>query len=185
MTARFQLAVVTSADGFIARAPGEPPQAWASAEEQDIFFAHVEAADWAIMGRGTHEAADRPDRHRVILSVTQGAPAPGLWRRPTQLWLDPDALAPGALPALVGNVAPLTTGLILGGTLVHDWFLTHGAIDRVFLTVEPVRFGTGLPVFSGQQAQHPVEIFSSRGFVVAAEETLNTAGTRYLTLERA
>ena len=58
----FTLTVVTSADGYIARAPDDPPQNWASAEEQALFFADVEAADWAIMGRHTHEAADRPDR---------------------------------------------------------------------------------------------------------------------------
>ena len=38
------VAVVTSADGYIARSHDEPPQAWASAEEQALFFADVEEA---------------------------------------------------------------------------------------------------------------------------------------------
>lgn len=174
---RFTLTVATSADGFISRSTDEPPQAWASAEEQDLFFRDVEAADWAIMGRNTHLAADRPDRRRIIFSTkTDG------WKRPTQLWLDPAGVEPGDLAARVAPVHPLRTGLILGGTRVHDWFLAHRAIAEVHLTIEPVAFGRGLPIFTGQIDRNPVTAFTRRGFHVVSEETLNAAGTRYLEL---
>lgn len=174
---RFTLTVATSADGFISRGTDEPPQAWASAEEQALFFRDVEAADWAIMGRYTHEAADRPDRHRIVFSTSQSG-----WRRPTQLWLDPGTLTPSDLPERVAKVRPLVNGLILGGQRVHDWFLAHGAIDEVHLTVEPIRFGGGIPIFGGQETTDPVEAFRQRGFVVTAERVLNARGTRYLEL---
>ncbi|NNE80404.1 MAG: hypothetical protein HKN18_09050, partial [Silicimonas sp.] len=153
------------------------PQAWASAEEQAHFFADVEAADWAIMGRNTHEAADRPDRRRMVISrKTTG------WKRPTQLWLDPTAITPSDLSGLVSHVHPLRNGLILGGTRVHDWFLGHRAIDRVHLTIEPIEFGQGLPIFSDQNALDPVKVFKSRGFSILSDDKLNSAGTRYLVL---
>ena len=177
MTARFTLTVATSADGFISRSTDEPPQAWASAEEQALFFRDVEAADWAIMGRNTHLAADRPDRRRIIFSTrTTG------WQRQTQIWLDPSKIRPADLPGLVAHVHPLGTGLILGGTRVHDWFLAHRAIDAVHLTIEPVAFGHGLPIFTGQQDRNPVTAFTRRGFHILSEDTLNAAGTRYLEL---
>lgn len=169
----FTLTVVASADGFIARAHDDAPQTWASAEEQALFFADVEAADWAIMGRHTHEAADRPDRRRIVLSSRAGV---GEWRRPTQLWLDPAGTAPADLPALVGPVHPLRRGLILGGTRVHDWFLGHAAIDRVHLTVEPIRFGAGLPMF-GDQAGAAPDVLARLGFRRLSEEVLNAQGT--------
>ena len=174
----YLLTVVVSADGFIARSVGEPPQAWASEEEQELFFLDVEAADWSIMGRHTHEAADRPDRRRIVFSTKMSG-----WRRPTQLWVDPDRLTPKMLPEQVREVHSLTRGLILGGTRVHDWFLAHHAIDRVHLTVEPVRFGAGPTVFSDARSADPVEEFIGRGFEVASEERLNSAGTRFLVLE--
>lgn len=174
----YLLTVVVSEDGFIARSVGEPPQAWASAEEQELFFLDVEAADWSIMGRHTHEAADRPDRRRIVFSSKVSG-----WKRPSQLWVNPERLTPRLLPGHVCEVHALDRGLILGGTRVHDWFLAHRAIDRVHLTIEPVRFGSGLSVFSDTRSAEPVEEFTRRGFEVTSEEWLNPAGTRFLVLE--
>ena len=177
---QFTLTVATSADGYIARATDDAPQNWASAEEQELFFRDVEAADWAIMGRHTHEAADKPHRRRIIFSTGAGG-----WRRPTQLWLDPRGLSPGDLVARVTEVAPLERGLILGGTRVHDWFLAEGAIDRINLTVEPLDFGAGLPVFSDSAGEGPEDIFAARGFTILSDRVLNAAGTRYTEWARA
>lgn len=177
MTPTFTLTLVTSLDGFIARAADEPPQAWASPEEQALFLRDVAAADWAIMGRNTHEAADRPERRRIIFSTkTRG------WKRPTQLWLDPGPLTPADLAARVSALRPLERGLILGGTRVHDWFLAHRAIHVVHLTIEPVRFGSGLPIFSDQAGRDPLQVFVSRGFRPGAVRRLNDGGTLYAEL---
>ena len=171
----FTLTVVTSADGFIARAPDDAPQSWASPEEQALFFADVEAADWAVMGRHTHLAADRPDRRRIVFSASGGA---GEWRRPTQLWIDPARLTPRDLAGLVAGVHPMRSGLILGGTGVHDWFLSHGAIDRVHLSVEPLEFGAGLPLFSRHPGP-PERALASAGFHMRAQRRLNDRPTHF------
>ena len=174
----FTLTVATSLDGFISRNTDEPPQVWASVEEQALFFRDVEAADWAIMGRNTHEAADKPQRRRIVFSTTTEG-----WQRPTQLWVNPASLRPSDLPARVSEVHPLSNGLILGGTRVHDWFHGHRAIDRVHLTIEPVEFGEGIPIFADQEENHAVAAFESRGYRVLSEERLNSEGTLYFELE--
>ena len=171
----FTLTVVTSADGFIARAPDDTPESWASAEEQALFFADVGAADWAVMGRNTHQVADRPDRRRIVFSKSALG---GEWCRPTQLWIDPSGLTPADLPPLVAHIRPLRHGLILGGTRVHDWFLMHGAIDRVHLSVEPVVFGGGLPLFSHSLGP-AAEVLAAAGFQMASSRRLNATGTRH------
>ncbi len=180
MVSEFTLTVATSEDGFIGRSHAEPPWTWCSPEEQDHFFADVEAADWAIMGRLTHEAADRPDRHRIVFSGSADG-----WRRPTQLWLDPSTVNPADLAPLVSDVRPLNRGLILGGTRVHDWFLQHQSIDHVHLTIEPVSFGVGLPVFSDQTETSAIDVFLQRGFFRRSERVLNRQGTRYVVLSAA
>ncbi|NNF23587.1 MAG: hypothetical protein EX258_10320 [Sphingomonadaceae bacterium] len=172
---RFTLTVATSRDAFIARATDDSPASWVSAEEQALFFADVEAADWAIMGRHTHLAADRPDRRRIIFSASA---APG-WHRPKQLWLNPEGMAPADLAEKVSQVRTLGKGLILGGTRVHDWFLAARAIDRVHLTIEPISFGSGLPIFSDQESRDPKAVFSAHGFAKIEERPLNDSGTLY------
>ena len=174
---QFTLTVATSRDGFISRSTDEPPQTWASAEEQVLFFRDVEAADWAVMGRNTHLAADKPHRRRIIFSTQIDG-----WQRSSQLWLNPKDATPYDLEGLVGDVHPLEKGLILGGTRVHDWFLHHRAIHRVHLTIEPIAFGDGLPVFSDQVSEDPVETFVQAGFTVLSDHKLNALGTRYLEL---
>ena len=182
MTTEFTLVVATSADGFIARHSGDSPASWASPEEQAHFFRLVGDACWSVMGRKTHEVADRPDRRRIIFSGQVTTPE---WRRPTQVWVNPDHLRPEDLPALVNAVTPMTNPLILGGTLVHDWFHAHAAIARIELTVEPVSFGLGLPVFSGDGPTDPLTLFGRRGYGVAGDRILNQVGTRLITLEPA
>ncbi len=174
----FTLTVATSTDALISPSTSTPTQDWASAEEQELFFRDIAAADWCIMGRHTHEAADRPDRHRIIFSASVAG-----WQRPTQLWLDPAGRTPTELADAVRAVRPLKNGLILGGARVHDWFLAARAIDRVHLTVEPVGFGIGVPVFSDQRETDTLELFRARGFRVTSEEALNKAGTRYFELQ--
>jgi dihydrofolate reductase len=175
---RLRLLVVSTADGFIARAPGHAPSEWASEEEQILFFGAVAAADWAILGRGTHEAAPRPDRHRIVFSRSVTAPE---WRTPTQVWVNPEGLDVGDLARLVAGRRALRDGLILGGTAVHDWFHARGHIDEVTLTIEPVTFGEGVPIFGDQTARDPVEALLEKGYAPVGERRLNAVGTRLLT----
>lgn len=172
------LIVVTSRDGYIGTDAHPSPQSWASEEEQALFFRDVEAADWSFMGRKTHEAADRPDRRRVIFSGSVDG-----WKRPSQLWLDPAGLTVSDLCERVAPVRPLRKGVILGGTRVHDWFLLQNAISRVHLTIEPQTFGGGVPVISDSDGDAPLEIFRARGFDVVEERQLNGNGTIYYVLD--
>lgn len=176
----FTLALVVSADGFIAPEPGVSPQLWASPEEQALFFEDVDAADWSIMGRSTAAAADRPERRRIIFSASAGG---GEWRRPTQFWIDPYGLGPADLANAVAPVRPLRRGIILGGTRVHDWFHLQKAIDVVHLTVEPLHFGSGLPIFTGQSTVDPVQAFRRAGYSPVSERLLNAGGTRFVVME--
>ena len=177
MPLTFKLAVVSTLDGFIARYPGHAPHEWASAEEQDIFFREVDAADWSIMGRGTHEAANKPDRRRIIFTSQVNAPE---WRRDLQVWLNPKTVNVDDLANLVSDRHRLENGLILGGTRIHDWFLAQNAIDEILMTIEPIQFGEGLPIFSDQPALSAEQIPTTFGFVLEQTKTLNEAGTRLL-----
>ena len=176
----FTLTAVVSSDGYIARRPGEHPGGWASPEEQARFLAEVPRYDWAFMGRTTHETAFREDRRRVVFSRA----ADGLdWRERTHLWVDPDRIAWSDILAALEPVRRPRRCVVLGGTTVHDWFLARGLIDRIELSIEPLRFGTGLPLLAGQTGD-PVALLTGRGFAVETEQRLNAEGARLLLLSR-
>ena len=175
---RFSLVVVASLDGFIARTVGHAPADWQSPEEQAFFLRTVAGADWSVLGRTTHQTAFRLDRRRVVFS--HSAPLPE-WRSPLHLWLDPSAMTPDDLASLVAPVRPMRSALILGGAEVAAWFLEYGRIDEVLLSIEPVVFKTGLPIFVGDGEGDPVERVSAKGFEVVAECALNPNGARLVT----
>jgi dihydrofolate reductase len=176
----FTLTAVVSADGFIARRPGEHPASWASVEEQARFLAAVPTYDWAFMGRTTHQTAFRTDRRRVVFSRA----AHGLeWRERTHLWVDPARVAWPEILAALEPVRPARRCIVLGGASVHDWFLARDLIDRIELTIEPLRFGEGLPLVTGQRGD-PVAELAGRGFTAVHEQRLNAHGTRLLVLTR-
>jgi dihydrofolate reductase len=176
----FTLTAVISADGYIARRAGEHPGSWASAEEQARFLAEVPGYDWAFMGRTTHETAFRKDRRRVVFSRT----AAGLeWREETHLWVDPDRVPWPEILAALTPVRPPRRCIVLGGAAVHDWFLERELIDRIELTIEPVRFGAGLPLLTGQTGDVTAELLR-RGFILVEQQEINPQGTRLLVLAR-
>ncbi|MCB2010589.1 MAG: dihydrofolate reductase family protein [Geminicoccaceae bacterium] len=180
-TTRFELLVVASADGFIGRRSGHNPSSWASPEEQHHFLASVDRADWSFMGRRTDEEAPREDRRRVIFSTS----ASGLdWCSPTRLRVDPRSTGIEAMIEAIGTRHPARNCLVLGGTRVHDWFLARALIDRVVLTIEPVRFGSGMPIVSNIGGE-PDAVMRRLGFRRTDSRKLNAGGTRLETFEPA
>lgn len=176
----FTLTAVISADGYIGRRAGEHPGTWASAEEQARFLAEMPGYEWAFMGRTTHETAFRQDRRRVVFSRS----AAGLdWREDSHLWVDPNRIAMAEILAALTPIQPPRRCIVLGGTTVHDWFLERDLIDRIDLTIEPLRFDDGLPLLTGQWDSAEA-VLARHGFVTIDRQRLNPEGTQLLVLAR-
>ena len=71
---------------------------------------------------------------------------------------------------------------VLGGTRVYDYMLERGRIDEVRLSIEPIEFGEGLPMFTGvawadfdsHLARHGVARFGKDEILNSAETTVRT-----------
>lgn len=171
----FTLVAVTSRDGYITGPDGEPPHLWASAEEQVLFADTVSALDWSFIGRRTHIAAWRPDRRRVVFSRSFRTP---VWRHPSRLWVDPERVTLATILAALRPVHPPEHCGILGGVAVHDWFAARRLIDAADITVEPLTFGRGLPLFAQSAVPDPLAAMHELGLVETDVVTLNARGTR-------
>lgn len=130
-----------SIDGFIADKNGIPlfPEgAW------EDWCALVNAADNVIAGRSSFEqlqddpmgAALHP-QHRVVLSTQDIDTADSGWTQ---------AGSPGEALALLQD-AGVEEAFIGGGRAVAHSFMQEQLVDHIVLDLQPVAFGTGVPVF--------------------------------------
>ncbi|MBI5466311.1 MAG: dihydrofolate reductase [Candidatus Kerfeldbacteria bacterium] len=159
----FTALAVTAIDGKIARYPGHLSD-WASPEDKDALHAELDRSDVVVVGRATYELVkDRLDS-RDCLVFTRSVK--GLVRQGEHcLYCNADQVNLADVLVQYGykRVA------ILGGTQVYSWFLKHNLIDELYLTIEPLVFGAGLPLFATEVADQHYDL--------VAVKPLNHRGT--------
>jgi dihydrofolate reductase len=128
-----------SADGFIARNTHELAD-WTSKEDKRLFVELTKRAGVMVMGRTTFDTIGRalPDRQTIVYShklvdvggvtTTKESPADLVSRLSAEGYKE---LA------------------ICGGSAIYTLFLEAGVVDELYLTVEPVLFGDGVPFLNG------------------------------------
>nr|AIA13000.1 RibD C-terminal domain protein [uncultured bacterium] len=134
------LIAAISADGFIARETNEVAD-WTSKEDKKLFVELTKRAGVMVMGRTTFETIGHalPGRKTIVythrdveiedVEVTDDAPANLVHRLHTEGYKE---------------VA------ICGGSAMYTQFMQAGVVDELYLTIEPVLFGSGVPLFAGQ-----------------------------------
>jgi dihydrofolate reductase len=152
-----------SADGFIARDPGQPSTAWTSAEDKKRFVALTRQARALVMGRKTFETfGSRPLKGRALFVYSRSQPAPetvpgGGSGEGTVEWTDDE---PAALVRRL-EARGYQELAVCGGTEIYSQFLAAGVVEELYLTVEPVLFGRGASLFN-QAMQRRLELRSGQ-----------------------
>ncbi len=138
----FVLVVAVSLDGKITNGKKEGTE-WTSKEDQKFFKSELDRADVVVLGRKTFEAIPRPltPRNRIIFSQS-----------PLVKGVSPSAET--GVVYFKGSQTKLLTLLkkmkwnrvvVAGGASIYDWFLKNKLVDEIYLTLEPVVFGSGKP----------------------------------------
>ncbi len=165
--ATIMLAVV-SADGFIARLD-QPGTAWASAADQVFFKDMLSHHGLFIMGSTTYEAVRPPKPREGLLRVVmthQPADYDGEAVRGKLEFTDQSATE------LVVSLADrgYDQALILGGGHIFAEFWQAELINDAYITYEPVKLGSGVPLF------HNLTVDFSQ-FSIIERKKLNDEGT--------
>lgn len=169
---KFILLAAVSLDGRITRGNEEGTE-WTSMDDKRFFERELDNFDAVIMGRGTFEAIEPPlkPRNRIVFTHSP------LFQSSVEHWNSAGPIVPFS-----GTSARLLKLLkmhgwkrvaILGGTSIYDWFLKRGLIDEMYLTLEPVIFGTGKALAS-------VALESLTTFKLLSTKKLNSQGTLLL-----
>lgn len=144
----FAIAAIT-ANGFIGQAEDQISWDWTSPEDRKLLVQLTKEAGTVVLGAKTFATFKRkrafPGRRTIVYTSY-----------PEKLTAIPGIETTSEPPKdLVDRLSREgTTGLaVLGGRSVYTQFLESGALDELYLTVEPVIFGSGIPLFGGAAAQ--------------------------------
>lgn len=132
-----------SADGFIARNSTEIAN-WTSKEDKARFVALTKEAGVIVMGGNTFRTFKKPlkDRLHIIYSRTE---------KFEEKWPDGNVETTNLEPTeLINSLAKrgYTKIAICGGREIYSKFLSAGVVTKIYLTIEPIVFGSGLTLFN-------------------------------------
>lgn len=132
------LIAAVSADGKIAQNAGQSSLDWTSKEDTQFFVSKTKEIGTVVMGRKTFETIGKPlkDRRTIVMSSAVGMDD-----------VEWTSESPADLVARLEREG-VTRIALCGGAAIYDAFLSAGLVDELFLTVEPVLFGGGVPLFA-------------------------------------
>lgn len=134
----FIIAALT-ADGFIAREVSHSSVSWRSKADRNFFIKTTRRAGVVIMGSTTFGTMRRPMPERLhIVYSHEPINLPGVEttsKEPKEVLADLEGRG-------YKEVA------ICGGATIYTMFMEARVVDKLYLTIEPVIFGSGIKLFN-------------------------------------
>lgn len=137
---KVRIIAALTADGFIARGPDHLAN-WTSKEDKRLYVELTKQAGVMIMGSKTYDTIGRPLPGRKTVVYTS---------RPEN-YDNPELLITNAAPKEILEILQdqgYSDVAICGGAQIYDLFLQSGLVTDLHLTIEPVLFGKGIPLFT-------------------------------------
>ena len=170
---KYKLIAAVSQDGFIARYSGDLPNNWTSKEEQDAFKIDIKDCEWSAMGRKTHELSFNKKKRIIFTKSVEKYK----FTNHNHIFFNPLGCS---FEEIINLIKPVDSICILGGTSVHDYFFDNKLINELIITVEPITFGEGLPLFSKIDWEDFPDIFIKDGLILNKNiKIINKMGTKY------
>ncbi|MGD0284667.1 MAG: dihydrofolate reductase family protein [Candidatus Saccharimonadales bacterium] len=136
----FIIACLT-ADGFIGQNADHLSTTWTSPEDTKFFIKMSKEAGVVVMGSRTFSTINRSLPGRRLIVYTPNADDIKVADVETT---NED---PVALVKRLENEGAQAVA-IAGGASIYAMFMASGVVDELYLTIEPVIFGQGLPLFN-------------------------------------
>ncbi len=136
-----------TADGFIAE-NSDHFTAWSSKEDKKRFVEMTKAAGVVVMGSNTFKTLPHPLKDRLNIVYTR---SPEKFSALNSTASAEGVEATNIAPAdLIKNLAArgYTSVAICGGAEIYTLFMKSGVVSKLYLTIEPIVFGSGISLFS-------------------------------------
>ncbi len=146
------LIAALSADGFIARDSSSTSMSWTSKADKEFFKERTKQAGVIIMGSKTFETIGKPLPGRTTIVYTKsGKTYPGV---------ETTNKAPAKLLEELEQRG-FSEVAICGGASIYTLFAQARCLEKMYITVEPVLFGKGVPLFS-EKLNLPISLVATK-----------------------
>jgi dihydrofolate reductase len=147
--------VATSSDLFIAREGQELSTKWTSKEDLVQFIERTKRARVVVMGSKTFATfGNKPLKGRlnIIYSRTKNLDSSSDPERIVETTTD----EPAVLLKKLENRG-YTEVAICGGSEIYTAFMRAGVVDRIYHTIEPIKFSSGVQIFNKEVPEWKLE----------------------------
>lgn len=146
----------TSADGFIGQDNAAPSTDWTSPEDKQFFRERTKKARVMIMGSTTFKTIGRPLKDRLIVVMsTQPVPAEYAQFDVSQVRFTSQGPTEILQQLQADGYEEVA---ICGGSSVYTQFMKARLINTIYLTLEPILFGVGIPLFRETLNNQKIEL---------------------------
>lgn len=139
---RVVITAAVSVDGLIARSPNHLATEWTSKEDTAFMVRMSKELGVVVMGARTFATLNRGLKGRRVIVYSDNPPDE-----------IPDGVEFTTLPPveLITQLSDegVTGVTVWGGSSIYTQFLQAGVVDDIYLTVEPVLFGSGVRLCDG------------------------------------
>lgn len=141
------LIAAISLNGKIAQSRDQNSLEWTSKEDTAFFIAKTKESGTVIMGQKTFETIGRPlkGRRLIVLTLDQTLKEKNISQDENGTSLEFVEESPKDLIQRLESEG-VTSVVIGGGSFVYSSFLREGLVTDLYLTVEPILFGQGIPL---------------------------------------
>jgi len=145
-------------NGYIARANGDSE--WTSDEDLKGFYDHSKEAGNIVMGKNTYLAASKsgyfpfPDALNIVMTHESIE----------NTWGDRVMITDGSPSEIAKTLEEkgFETLFLAGGGLMNSSFVNAGLIDEIYLDIEPLVFGRGIPIFAHADFELDLELIETK-----------------------
>lgn len=151
----FIIAALT-ADGFIAQETKQTPLEWRSEGDRSFFISATKRAGVCILGSTTFNSMRRPmpGRLHIVYSMDKT-------EKDNQEGIVEYTKAPPADVLRDLKKRGYKEVAVCGGATIYTMFMEAGVVDKLYLTIEPVVFGSGIKLFN-KELDASLELASSK-----------------------
>lgn len=141
------LIAALSVDGFIAQNPDQTSTDWTSDEDKVWFKQKTKEIGLVVMGRKTYETFKRPLPDRILIILSESAPAELDRSQLVRGGVVMTSLAPVELVAELEKLG-FNQLAVCGGSSIYTQFIQAGLVNTYLLTTEPILFGQGIKLLN-------------------------------------